>query len=476
MKHIHFIAIGGAIMHQLALALQKKDYIITGSDDEITDPAKTNLLNAGLLPEKYGWFPEKIDHSLSPAHSDEPAPSDSLRGVRPKPDAVVLGMHAKADNPELLAAKNIGIPVYSFPQYVYEVSKNKKRVVVAGSHGKTTITSMIMHILKHQGIDFDYLVGAKVAGFDQSVRLSDAPIIVLEGDEYPASAEERKPKIFFYHPHISVLSGIAWDHINVFPTYEIYFSQFQQYLQGMDKGSKVFYNNEDPEVQRAIHTSAGELSTVPYSTPPFHYENGYPVMDTSNGPVKLSVFGRHNLLNLQAAIDVCMELGVSESNCYQAIASFTGAARRLEKIKEVDNLMVYRDFAHAPSKLKATLDAVREAYPGHHLVACFELHTFSSLNEQFLSEYAHSMDAADDAIVYFSHHALELKGLPALNPAAVKKYFGRTDILVIDEKKKLEDAVKISMAGKDKPVFLLLMSSGTFDGIDWNTLSSHSIL
>ncbi len=465
MKHIHFIAIGGAIMHQLALALQKQGYKITGSDDEITDPAKTNLEKAGLLPEKYGWFPEKIDPS-----------SADTTGVLIRPDSVVLGMHAKADNTELLAAKKAGIPVYSFPQYVYEVSKNKKRVVVAGSHGKTTITSMIMHILKHQGINFDYLVGAKVAGFDQSVLLSDAPLIILEGDEYPASAEEKKPKIFFYHPHISVLSGIAWDHINVFPTYEIYFSQFQQYLHGMDKGSKVFYNNEDTEVQRAIQTSATQLNTVPYSTPPFHYENGYPVMDTKDGPVKLSVFGRHNLLNLQAAIDVCMELGVNESDCYQAIASFTGAARRLEKIKEEPGLMVYRDFAHAPSKVKATLDAVREAYPGHHLLACFELHTFSSLNEQFLSEYAHSMDAADDAIVYFSHHALQLKGLPPLDPASVKKYFGRSDIQVIDEKKKLEDAVKTSITGKDQPVFLLLMSSGTFDGIDWNTVSSQSFI
>ena len=451
MKHIHFIAIGGAIMHQLALALHRQGYIVTGSDDEITDPAKSNLAEAGLMPEKFGWYPEKIAGK----------------------EAVVLGMHAKADNPELLAAKRAGIPIYSFPQYVYEVSKNKKRVVVAGSHGKTTITSMIMHILKHQGVDFDYLVGARVAGFTQSVKLSDAPIIILEGDEYPASAEEKRPKIFFYHPHISVLSGVAWDHINVFPTYEIYFNQFEQYLQGMNAGVKVFYNNEDAEVQRVIATSGQKITAVPYNTPPFHYESGVPVMDTKDGPVTVSVFGRHNLLNMQAAIDVCMELGVSEHDCYKAIASFTGAARRLEKVKEEPGLLVYRDFAHAPSKLKATLNAVREAYPDHHLVACFELHTFSSLNAKFLDEYAHSMNGADNSIVFFSHHALELKGLPNLDKGLIKDHFDRKDLEVIDNKEALEARVQELIKTDGRPVFLLLMSSGTFDGIDWNSVSSQ---
>lgn len=452
MQNIHFIAIGGAIMHQLALALHRKGYTITGSDDDITDPAKSNLAEAGLLPNKFGWFPHKITAHL---------------------DAVVLGMHAKSDNPELLAAKKAGIPVYSFPQYVYEVSKNKKRVVVAGSHGKTTITSMIMHILKHQGLDFDYLVGARVAGFDQSVRLTDAPLIILEGDEYPASAEEKRPKIFFYHPHISVLSGIAWDHINVFPTYENYFNQFEQYLQGMGSDTKVFYNSEDTEVCRVLITSGTNIQSLPYQTPPFHYHNGYPVMDTANGPVTVSVFGRHNLLNMQAAIDVCMELGVTEQACYAAIASFTGAARRLEKVKEEAGLLVYRDFAHAPSKLKATLNAVREAYPQHRLVAIFELHTYSSLNENFLKEYAGSMNSADDAIVFFSHHALQLKGLPAITPQTVKQYFGREDLVVTDSRQQLEAIVPQKIDSKEKPVFLLLMSSGTYDGIDWNNVSSQ---
>jgi UDP-N-acetylmuramate: L-alanyl-gamma-D-glutamyl-meso-diaminopimelate ligase len=449
MNNIHFIAIGGAIMHQLAIALQKKGYKISGSDDEINDPAKSNLAAAGILPAAHGWYPEKITNNL---------------------DAIVLGMHAKGDNPELLRAKELGIPIYSFPQYMYEVSKNKKRVVVAGSHGKTTITSMIMHILKEQGVDFDYMVGAKVAGFDSSVKLSEAPIIVLEGDEYPASVEEKKPKIFFYHPHISVLSGIAWDHINVFPTYEIYLQQFETYLRGMEAGASLYYNCEDGEVKKVVASSAQHLKAVPYKMPKFHYENGDAVLDTENGPVRVSVFGRHNLLNMEAAVAVCVELGIAKADCYKAIASFAGAAKRLEKILETPELVAYRDFAHAPSKLKATLDAVREAYPNRELIACFELHTYSSLNEQFLSEYGHSMDAADKAIVHFSHHAIELKDLPKLATETVKKYFAREDLKVTDDKAKLESEVKNLLTESQKPVCLLLMSSGTFDGIDWNSV------
>jgi UDP-N-acetylmuramate: L-alanyl-gamma-D-glutamyl-meso-diaminopimelate ligase len=452
MKRIHFIAIGGAVMHQLALALLRQGNIVTGSDDEINDPAKTNLAKAGILPEKHGWHPEKITPEL---------------------DAIVLGMHAKANNPELIEAQRLNIPIYSFPEYVYEVSKNKKRVIVAGSHGKTTITSMIMHILKKQNIDFDYLVGAKVAGFNESVRLSDAPIIVLEGDEYPASVIEKRPKIFFYHPHISVLSGIAWDHINVFPTYDIYRNQFEQYLDKIEDGAPVFYNNEDTEVQKVISTYGKHLKTVPYDMPAFHYEDGIAVLDTEFGEVPVSVFGRHNLLNMQAAIAVCIELGISKEDCYIAIVDFSGAARRLEKLLQTDTLVAYRDFAHAPSKLKATLDAVREGFPNHKLIACFELHTYSSLNEQFLSEYAHSIDSADSAIVYFSHHALQLKGLPNLDATTVNKYFERGDLMVIDEKSKLESTIKGLLNQNEQPVCLLLMSSGTFDGIDWNTVCSQ---
>ncbi len=453
MNNIHFIAIGGAIMHQLAITLQKQGQNISGSDDEINDPAKSNLAAAGILPAEYGWFPEKITKNI---------------------DAIVLGMHAKGDNPELLKAKELGIPIYSFPQYIYQVSENKKRVVVAGSHGKTTITSMIMHILQANGVDFDYMVGAKVAGFDSSVKLSDAPIIVLEGDEYPASVEEKRPKIFFYHPHISVLSGIAWDHINVFPTYEIYLQQFETYLRDMmEPGAKLYYNGEDEEVKKVVASAGQKLDAVPYNMPAFHYENGDAVLDTDSGPVPVSVFGRHNLLNMQAAIAVCEQLGISKSDCYKAIATFAGAAKRLEKITEREGLVVYRDFAHAPSKLKATLDAVREAYPDRELIACFELHTYSSLNEQFLGEYAHSMDSADKAIVHFSHHAISLKGLPELKAETVKEYFMREDLGVTDEKGKLESEVRRLLGETKKPVCLLLMSSGTFDGIDWNSVVSQ---
>lgn len=450
--YIHFIAIGGAIMHQLALALYRKGNKVTGSDDEINDPAKTNLQHADLLPPQQGWFPEKITKDI---------------------DAIVLGMHAKADNPELLRAQELNIPVYSFPQYVYEVSKDKQRVVIAGSHGKTTITSMVMHILKKAGKEFDYLVGAKVTGFDQSVQLSDAPLIVLEGDEYPASAVERKPKIFFYHPQISVLSGIAWDHINVFPTYENYCSRFEYYLENMEAGAQLFYNAEDTEVMRIVEKSATHLNVKPYRMPNFRYENGGAVIETPDGSLALSVFGRHNLLNMEAAVSVCEALGIERQDCYRAISDFAGAAKRLEKLFDKGNIVAYRDFAHAPSKLKATLDAVREAYPDRKLIACFELHTYSSLNEKFLSEYEGSMNAADDAIVYFSRHALSLKGLPSLDKEMVKNHFNRKDLTVIAEKEELAGRVKELVNEAKEPVCLLLMSSGTFDGIDWNSLSSH---
>jgi UDP-N-acetylmuramate: L-alanyl-gamma-D-glutamyl-meso-diaminopimelate ligase len=449
MKHIHFIATGGAVMHQLALALQRQGNHVTGSDDEINDPAKTNLRNAGILPNDFGWFPEKIHENI---------------------DAVVLGMHAKADNPELLRAQELHIPIYSFPEYVYEVSKNKTRVVITGSHGKTTITSMVMHILHRQGIVFDYLVGAKVAGFDQSVQLSDAPIIILEGDEYPASVIEKRPKIFFYHPHISALSGIAWDHVNVFPTYENYCSQFEHYLSNITDGAKLFYNNEDEEVVRLVKKSAQQLDIRSYQTPSFHYENGEAIVETEFGDKKMNVFGRHNIQNMQAAIAVCEALGVSRKDAYDAITSFSGAARRLEKIAENNNIVAFRDFAHAPSKLKATLNAVREAFPTHCLIACFELHTFSSLSENFLKEYHQTMNAADEAVVYFSRHALALKGLPALSNEVVHQFFGTKDLTVFSEKKSLEEKIKSILQEAKKPVCLLLMSSGTFDGIDWNEI------
>ncbi len=446
MQRIHFIAIGGAVMHQLAIALHHKGAQVSGSDDAIADPARTNLNASGLLPEAEGWFPERITPDIQ---------------------AIVLGMHAREDNPELKRAQELGIPVYSFPQYVYELSRDKQRVVVAGSHGKTTITSMIMHVLNAAGRDFDYLVGAKVAGFDGSVRLSDAPLIVLEGDEYPASAIERKPKIFFYHPHISVLSGIAWDHVNVFPTFENYVSQFAQYLDLMEPGSKLIYNGEDSEVKMVVEQHGGRLDATEYCTPDYHHEDQEAVLDTPLGPVRVAVFGWHNLLNLEAARNVCNQLGISDEEFYRHIPSFNGAARRLERIFEKPGLIAFRDFAHAPSKLRATLGAVKDALPNHRVVAVFELHTFSSLKEEFLQQYSGAMDAADEGIIFFSQHALKLKGLPALKAEDIRRQFGRDQLLVIDDREVLIGEVRRLTRQSGNPICLLLMSSGTFEDVDW---------
>ena len=449
MKNIHFIAIGGAIMHQLALALQREGHRVTGSDDAIHDPARSVLQAAGLLPPAEGWFPEKLTPAI---------------------DAVVLGMHARGDNPELLRAREAGLKIYSFPEYIYEVSREKTRVSIAGSHGKTTITSMIMHVLQKVGKDFDYLVGARLAGFENSVSLSDAPIMLLEGDEYPASVLERRPKIFFYQPQITLISGIAWDHVNVFPTYENYRSQFETYLQNLPFGTQVFYNAEDPEVVSVVNTFGGHLVTLPYQTPDYQYTNGKAVLRTLAGEVSLSVFGRHNMLNLMGAKAICGALGVSEEEFYAAIVDFKGAARRLERAFETDRVIAFRDFAHAPSKLKATLDSVREAYPDRQLIALFELHTYSSLSAPFLAQYAGSMESADVAMVYFSREALALKRLPELMKEVVDDAFRRPDLKVFDDPEALKAGVQEAITQTAGKVCLLLMSSGTFDGAGFEGL------
>ncbi|HET8574276.1 MAG TPA: Mur ligase family protein [Edaphocola sp.] len=445
--HIHFIAIGGAIMHQLAIISKQKGYIVSGSDDEIADPAKTNLEDAGLLPQHPGWYPEKITSAL---------------------DAVILGMHAREDNPELLRAQELKIPIYSFPEYIYRHARNKRRVVIAGSHGKTTTTSMVMHVLRHQDMDFDYLVGARIDGFDHSVRLTDAPVIILEGDEYPASALEKKPKIHFYHPHIAVLTGIAWDHINVFPTYDIYFEQFRVFLKKIEVNGELIYNAGDREVVRLIEEEKPSLKLQPYATPHYDHRHDHVLLPTDYGDIALNIFGVHNLQNLEAARKVCNSLGVSDFDFYDAIQSFHGAARRLEKINDTGSLVVYRDFAHAPSKLKATLEAAREQYPGHRLVAAFELHTFSSLSMEFLKQYANSMDACDNGAVFYSQHALMLKKLPAIPPALVKSGFENNDLRVFEDPALLHYWIEQQIAGAEKPVCLLLMSSGTFEGMGLN--------
>lgn len=442
---IHFIAIGGAIMHQLAIVSKYKGYKITGSDDEIRNPAHDNLKKEGLLPEKEGWFPEKIHKDL---------------------DAIILGMHAREDNPELKHAQELGIPIYSFPEYIYNHSKDKKRVVIAGSHGKTSTTSMIMHVLKHEEMDFDYLVGAKIEGFEHSVRLTDAPVIILEGDEYMASPLERRPKIHFYHPDIAVITGIAWDHINVFPTYENYFEQFKIFLNQLNAENTLVYNAEDREIIRLLETENPDLRLMPYATPNYSNKGSKVILPTDSGDKMVNVFGVHNLQNMEAARKVCNLLGVSDNDFYDAIQTFKGAARRLENVFESDELVVFRDFAHAPSKLKATMSAVRQQFQNYKLIACFELHTFSSLNKEFLSQYAGSMTDFDSGAVYFSSHSLKMKKMPLLSEKLVKKSFGNNALNIFVEPDQLSAWIQKEIDRSKKPVCLLLMSSGTFDGMN----------
>lgn len=446
--HLHFIAIGGSVMHQLALALYRKGYIVSGSDDDIFDPARTQLSQCGLLPAEMGWDPDKIT---------------------PQTTAVILGMHAKPDNPELLRAQQLGIPIYSYPAYIYEQCRHKKRVVVSGSFGKTSITAMLMHVLKHCGIDFDYLVGARLQGFDTAVRLTDAPLIVMEGDEYLASPLHRQPKIFYYHPHIAVLTGIDWDHINVFPTFDNYVSQFEQFVeQHIEAGGVLVYNAKDEQARR-IAQQAHHLRTIPYDLPPHINEKGLCYIVTGNQKISLQIFGQHNLSNANAACLVCRELGIDDTTFYKALSTFKGAARRLELVARYENITIYKDFAHAPAKVRATTQALRQLQPESSLVACFELHTYSSLNEAFLPQYAHTLDAADHAIVFFDAHTFAIKQLPILSVAAVRSAFDRPDLVVFDNATDL--LAHLHSLDYTNTNNLLMMSSGNFGGIDLTSLA-----
>lgn len=447
---IHFIAIGGAIMHQLAIELQRNGHQVSGSDDEIFEPAKTNLHNERLLPEAEGWFPEKLNVSI---------------------DAVILGMHAKDDNPELIQARALGLKIYSFPEFIYEYSKDKKRIVVAGSHGKTSTTSMIMHVLKKLNFQFDFLVGAKVEGFDRSVSLSDAPVIILEGDEYPASVIEKRPKIHFYHPHIATLTGIEWDHINVFPTYENYVEQFAIFLRQMKAtNAHLIYCQEDKAVQDLVKQEGEGLSATPYQTPSYSIDHDAVTVQYNEKAYPVEVFGAHNLQNMEAARLVCQEIGIDASDFYTQIQDFSGAAKRLEKVYEDERKIIFKDFAHAPSKVRATMKAVRERYAQHQLIVCFELHTFSSLNEKFHAEYKNTLQDADAACAYFSEHALALKRLPLLDATKLKQSFAQEDLEVCSKQEDLLSWIQKEKDKTSKPICLLMMSSGTYDGLDWNLL------
>ncbi len=440
---IHFIAIGGSVMHQLAISLRKKGYVISGSDDEIFEPAYTNLKSLDLLPAELGWYPEKIQNDLN---------------------AVILGMHAKHDNPELKRALDLGVPVYSFPEYIFKESSEKKRVAIGGSHGKTTITSMVMHVLKQSGTDFDYLVGARLEGFDQSVKISNAPVIVCEADEYPASTIEKRPKFHFLFPHIAVISGIAWDHINVFPTFEGYCKQFSIFIDKIQTGGVLIYNMNDETLRNIVtSTERDDIRFIPYNVPDHEILHGITYLKKGEGSIPLKVFGDHNLMNIEAAYKVCLELNIDSRNFLDAIGTFKGAAKRLEVVYQSGGTNVYRDFAHAPSKVKASVAAVKSQFPGRRLVAVLELHTFSSLNENFMSEYKGALDAADVAIVFYSRHALELKRMPFLDPEKIRSGFAKSGLHIANSMETLEAILKTM--GTQNTNFLL-MSSGNYDGLN----------
>jgi UDP-N-acetylmuramate: L-alanyl-gamma-D-glutamyl-meso-diaminopimelate ligase len=440
---IHFIAIGGSAMHNLALALAQKGYRITGSDDAIFEPSYSRLKKQGILPAEMGWFPEKITTDL---------------------DAVILGMHAQANNPELQKAQELGLKIYSYPEFIYEQSKDKTRVVIAGSHGKTTITSMILHVLNYHRMETDYMVGAQLEGFDTMVKLTDHnEFIVLEGDEYLSSPIDKRSKFLLYQPNIALISGIAWDHINVFPTFDHYKQSFIDFVNSLSQGGALIYNEEDKEAAEVVERSENYLKKFPYHTPDYTIKNEKVFLHTNEGEVQLSVFGRHNLLNLEGARLICNQLGVQNENFYEAIISFKGASRRLEKIYENPDYVVYKDFAHAPSKVSATVKAVKENYPDKNLTACLELHTYSSLNPEFLQQYKSSLDAADQAIVFYSEEALKIKRMQPLSEDLITRSFGRQDLKVFTEARSLEEYLK--NINKTHSVFLM-MSSGNYGGIN----------
>lgn len=439
---VHFIAIGGSAMHNLALALHEKGYMVTGSDDAVFEPSKGRLAAKGLLPDEMGWFPEKIHENL---------------------DAVILGMHARQDNPELLKATELGLKVYSYPEFLYQQSKDKKRVVIGGSHGKTTITSMLLHVLHYHKMDCDYMVGAQLEGFDTMVRITkEAPIMILEGDEYLSSPIDRRPKFHLYQPHVAIISGIAWDHINVFPTFENYVHQFELFADMVSDA--LIYCGDDAEVVK-VAEQHGPKNKQAYTVPSHEIRDGISYLKTEHGEVALEVFGKHNLLNMEGARLLCEQMGISAVQFYEAIQSFKGASKRLEKIASAQGSVAYKDFAHSPSKVGATTASVKEQFENRKLVACLELHTFSSLTAEFLKQYKGSLDKADVALVYFNPKAIAHKKLPDLSAQQVREAFASEKVEIFTNSTAVQDRLKSE--SYDDSV-LLLMTSGNFDGVDLN--------
>ncbi|NNC61086.1 MAG: peptidoglycan synthetase [Eudoraea sp.] len=447
---IHFIAIGGSAMHNLALALHDKGYEISGSDDVIFEPSKSRLEQQGLLPEQFGWYPGKLDKNIN---------------------AVILGMHAKKDNPELLKAQELGLKIYSYPEFLYEQSKNKTRVVIGGSHGKTTITSMILHVLAYHGKAVDFMVGAQLEGFDRMVHLTEEnDFIVLEGDEYLSSPIDKRPKFHLYQPNIALLSGIAWDHMNVFPTFENYLQQFQIFVDGIVKGGSITYNQEDKWVAEVIDKTENTIRKFPYSTPDYQIIEGQTYLSTEEGPLPIEVFGKHNLNNLAGAKWICQQMGVDEDDFYQAISTFKGASKRLEKLGESKSSVVFKDFAHSPSKVEATTKASKEQFPEKKLVACLELHTYSSLNEAFLSHYQGTLNVADVSAVFYSPESVAIKKLAPLSAEQIRTAFKNDKLEVFTDPGEFEQF--LYQQEIDNSVFLL-MSSGNYGGLDLQAFLGH---
>jgi UDP-N-acetylmuramate: L-alanyl-gamma-D-glutamyl-meso-diaminopimelate ligase len=452
-RKIHFISIGGSVMHNLAIELHLKGFLVTGSDDEIYEPSSSRLTQYELLPEKTGWFPEKVTSDL---------------------EAVILGMHARQDNPELAKAKELGIKIYSYPEYIFEQSQNKQRVVIAGSHGKTTITSMVLHVLNATNRQFNYLVGAQLEGFENMVKLSDeAPLIVIEGDEYFTSPLDHTPKFMHYQPHIALISGIAWDHFNVFPTWESYVKQFELLADSIPKAGSIVYDETDDMLDVIGQKERTDVVSVAYNVHPNKIENGKTILITAEqGEVPILVFGDHNMKNISGARAVCERIGVTDEEFYSAIQSFKGASKRMELLAKNDTTNVYRDFAHAPSKVGATTEAVHEQFPDRTLVAVAELHTFSSLNKEFLKQYRRKLDAADVAVVYFNPLTIEHKRLEPLSEEDIAKAFKREDLEVFTKAEDLEAFLQNQSWENSN---LLLMSSGTFGDIDLNALVENIV-
>lgn len=451
---IHFIAIGGSAMHDMAIALHRQGYHVTGSDDAFFDPSRSRLEEHGLLPEQAGWDPERITQEL---------------------DRVILGMHAKKDNPELLQAQKLGLPVVSFPEFVAEASKDKERVVIAGSHGKTSITAMVLHVLRRYGMEPDRLVGAQLEGYDGAVRLTDEKDrIVIEGDEYLSSPIDPRPKFLWYSPQFALISGIAWDHVNVFPSFEDYLNAFQDFIASIRKGGTLVYCEEDEQLVSLVKEYGPHLHCIPYQTHPYRNADRGSLLISSEEEVHVRIFGSHNMQNLNGALKVCEQLGINNESFYQAIRDFEGASLRLQELYRTNSSIAYRDYAHAPSKVRATVQALRERYPDHALIACLELHTFSSLNPDFIPNYAGSTNGADEALIFFDPEAVKRKGFRALDEEQLQEGFKDPGLAVHTDMNSMEKALAAKAWEYEKKV-LVFMSSGPFQGEDLTELATNCL-